>query len=226
MNEQIMRKVQAALVKSGVMPIIDLKRTVAKVQKSEVLGETDLPAEAEWEGYFRAKAILSKVGLRSGMVLADLGCGYGTFSIPAAKIVGKTGHVFAVDIDKKMTERVQERSHEIKIRNISTSAASIFSKKRLEIPKKSVDIALLANVIHGTKRRVYLLKHIRPILASGGSIVIVNWKRKKTPRGPPMNMRPRDKEILDDLMSAGYVKARILRISRHHYAAIGSLALS
>jgi ubiquinone/menaquinone biosynthesis C-methylase UbiE len=195
------------------------------VQKSEVIRETDLPVEAEWEGYFRAKAILSKVGLKCGMVLADLGCGYGTFSIPAAKTVGKTGHVFAVDIDKKMTKRVQERSNEIKIRNIATSTASIFSK-RLEIPKKSVDIALLANVIHGTKRRVYLLKHIRPILTSNGSIVIVNWKRKKTQRGPPMKMRPREKEILDDLISAGYVKARILRIPGHHYAAIGSLALS
>jgi ubiquinone/menaquinone biosynthesis C-methylase UbiE len=92
------------------------------------------------------------------------------FRFQQQKSSGKQGHVFAVDIDKKMTERVQERSNEIKIRNISTSIASIFSKKRLEIPKKSVDIALLANVIHGTKRRVYLLKHIRPILASGGQL--------------------------------------------------------
>ncbi len=108
------------------------------------------------------------------MVLADLGCGYGTFSIPAAKIVGKSGHVFAVDIDKKMVERVQERANRMKLRNISTSIGNILSKKGLQIPRKSVDIALLANIIHGTIKRVYLLKEIRSIIRPGGSIAIIN----------------------------------------------------
>jgi ubiquinone/menaquinone biosynthesis C-methylase UbiE len=188
-----------------------------------MLRDTDLPLEDEWEGYFRADEILAEIGLRHGMVFADLGCGYGTFSIPAAKIVGKIGHVFAVDIDKKMVERVQERANESKLRNISTTTGNILSDKGLEVPKKSIDIALLANVIHGTRRRVYLLKQIRRLLRPGGSIVIINWKCEKTPRGPPMKMRPREEEMSDYLVEAGYVKPRILEIPPFHYASIGQL---
>ncbi|HKW05760.1 MAG TPA: methyltransferase domain-containing protein [Nitrososphaerales archaeon] len=191
-----------------------------------MLRQTDLPNEAEWESYFRAHQMLSKVGLRRGMVLADLGCGYGTFSIPAAKIVGKLGHVYGVDIDKKMTKRVLDRASKMKLRNITTATTSIVSSKRSSIPRKCADIALLANVIHGTKRRVHLLERIRPILAIGGSIVVINWKRKETPRGPPMNMRPGEKQMLNYLIKAGYQKAKILSISGYHYAAIASLAQS
>lgn len=42
----------------------------------------------------------------------------------------------------------------MKIRNITTTTSSIISNRRSSILKKSVDVALLANVIHGNKKRV------------------------------------------------------------------------
>lgn len=57
------------------------------------LTETDMPYEKEWRRYFHPKKTLERFGLRKGMILLDFGYGYGTFSIAAAKIVGKRGAV-------------------------------------------------------------------------------------------------------------------------------------
>lgn len=50
--------------------------------------ESGMPDESRWSGFFAPEVALEKLGLNpdSGDVV-DFGCGYGTFAIPAAKIV-------------------------------------------------------------------------------------------------------------------------------------------
>ena len=56
-----------------------------------------------------APAILSQIGLRPGDTLADIGSGDGYFSIPAARMVGKTGKVYALDVSAENHLRAQSR---------------------------------------------------------------------------------------------------------------------
>ena len=42
--------------------------------------------------------ILRNIGIKEGMSVLDIGAGPGFFTIPAAKIVGPNGRVFALDI--------------------------------------------------------------------------------------------------------------------------------
>ena len=48
--------------------------------------ESGMPDEQMWDQFFDPDAILDGLGIRdlSGNIV-DLGCGYGTFSIPAAR---------------------------------------------------------------------------------------------------------------------------------------------
>ena len=86
-------------------------RNKGEVSQELLFEETDMPSEIEWQKYFRPKKTLFEpFGLRRGMTLYDLGCGYGTFSIPAAQIVGARGLVYSIDIDKKMVGRVLWRA--------------------------------------------------------------------------------------------------------------------
>lgn len=184
-----------------------------------MLRETDLPIESEWESYFHPDQTLRSIGLKRGMRLADLGCGYGTFSIPAAKLIGESGSVFAIDIDRKMVERVRKKALELKLTNLYANVGNIVTvdAKKLRIPRQSLDIILLANIIHGTTRKVHLLNSLRRILHPSGSVAIINWKLRKTPRGPPMRMRPSEDETIRWLTKAGYVHPRILQVPPHHY---------
>lgn len=57
--------------------------------------------EQMWESFFDSAFVLKELGLNSDCSTAvDLGCGYGTFAIPAARIV--TGVVYAFDIEEEM----------------------------------------------------------------------------------------------------------------------------
>jgi len=53
-------------------------------------------------------AILSEIGLEPGMIFTDLGCGEGFFALPAARIVGEAGRVYALDINAEAIEHLKE----------------------------------------------------------------------------------------------------------------------
>ena len=183
------------------------------------LRETDMPYEKEWRRYFHPRKALESFGLTEGMVLLDFGCGYGTFSIAAARIVGKRGLVYALDIDKKMINIVKRKAQSTHVRNINTMVVDISSLRNMKLPRS--DFVLFANVIHGTRNKVRLLRGARRFLKPRGRVVVMNWKVDAgTPRGPPMNLRPTEEETLDYLRKAGYKRAKVLDVPTYHYAAI------
>src|SRR5690349_15540940 len=52
-------------------------------------------------------ANLAKLGLVDGMKVVDLGAGSGFYSYEAARRVGATGRVYAVDVQKDLLERLR-----------------------------------------------------------------------------------------------------------------------
>ena len=181
-----------------------------------------MPYEKEWRRYFHPKKTLESIGLREGMVLLDSGCGYGTFSIAAARIVGKRGLVYALDIDKKMINIVEKKARSLHLGNIYAMVADISSFRNVKVPP--CDFALFANVIHGSRNKVRLLRGARQFLKPRGRIVVINWKVDAgTPRGPSMNLRPTEEETLDLLRKAGYKRAKVLDVPAFHYAVIAHL---
>ena len=182
------------------------------------LKETDMPLEKEWRTYFSPKKTLATLGLKKGMSVADLGCGYGTFAIAAAEIVGKSGKVDALDIDSEMLRAVSERASKKHLGNVTPILADISTMKKWR--ELLVDFLLLANIIHGTKRKVSLLKAARDILRPNGIIAILNWNVEKTPRGPPMRMRPTKNETVELLNKAGYDNPAITDVPPYHYAVV------
>jgi precorrin-6B methylase 2 len=61
---------------------------------------------------------LETLGLREGMTFMDIGCGYGFFTIPAAQIIGKSGKVYAVDIDSTSINQLKRDALEKGLKNI------------------------------------------------------------------------------------------------------------
>lgn len=184
------------------------------------LKESDMPSEREWKRYFRPKETLLTLGLSKGMVLADLGCGYGTFTIPAAEIVGERGLVYAVDIESKMVNRIEKKAKQRGLRNIKAIVGDMMALDKLDLPAGSMDIALLANVIHGTTEKIRLLKDVGRTLRHGGRIAVLNWNVSETPRGPPIRMRPTPQDTIRYLVHAGYSNPIVREVAPYHYVVI------
>ncbi len=57
-----------------------------------------------------ASTFLTSSGAKKGLVILDFGCGSGTYTIPAAKLVGATGRVYAVDINSTALDRLERKA--------------------------------------------------------------------------------------------------------------------
>src|ERR1700676_5716661 len=68
----------------------------------------------------KVDAVLSKLDLKPGMIVADIGAGAGLFSRRLAKAVAPAGKVYAVDIQQDLLDHINQRSKEENIPNIHT----------------------------------------------------------------------------------------------------------
>ncbi len=80
--------------------------------------------------------------VKKGQVVADLGCGRGSYSLALAESVGPAGKVYAVDLDKKNIRVLQKRADKLGYQNIEAHAASAADLSFIK--KGSVDF-ILAN---------------------------------------------------------------------------------
>ena len=94
----------------------------------------------------RALQVLERIGIRRGQTVLNFGCGSGTYSIPAAKIVGEQGRAYAVDKDKEASDELMQKAASTGLRNIERMETS--RKLEIELTDESVDVVLLFDVFH------------------------------------------------------------------------------
>ena len=90
--------------------------------------------------------ILQKTGIKRGKTVLDFGCGSGTYTIPAAKIVGEEGIVYALDKDKKALDELLQKAESAGLENIKRIDTS--GELKIPLADESVDIVLLYDVFH------------------------------------------------------------------------------
>jgi len=132
-----------------------------------------LPGEMEFREWLRENAsqVLTKVGVREGQTVLDYGCGSGTFTIPSARIVGKEGRVYALEVRPSVLERVKERARNEGLPNIET-VLSDSSKPNTGLQDESVDAILVYDVIHEIDDRLALLQELHRVLRRDGFLSI------------------------------------------------------
>jgi predicted methyltransferase len=116
----------------------------------------------------RPERVISALGLRPGMVVADLGSGTGYFTLRFARAVGPSGRVFAVDTDRQLLDAISERAREAAL-NVETVEASE-DGPRLPAP---VDLVFLSNVYHHLPTQTPYFAAVRSQLAPDGRVAIV-----------------------------------------------------
>lgn len=155
--------------------------------------DSGMPEEAYWETLFDVALILDRLGLEGAGDVAELGCGYGTFTVPIAQTT--TGTVFTFDIDPAMIERTKERAGGLpvvcQLRNVVADGFGV-----------EADKVLLFNILH-CDRPVELLRSAAAALVPGGEVVAIHWRDGETPRGPSLEIRPRPEQIIEWAAEAG-----------------------
>jgi ubiquinone/menaquinone biosynthesis C-methylase UbiE len=104
-----------------------------------------------------------------GMTVIDVGCGFGHFSIGAARLVGPTGRVIAADLQEKMLEKTMARARRCGLAHRITPWQC--QSDRIGYTEK-VDAAIAANVVHETPDPEAFLREIHALLKPGGNLLV------------------------------------------------------
>lgn len=164
--------------------------------------ESGMPAADVWNEFFDPDNVLEKLHFGGHVEsLVEFGCGYGTFTIPAARRV--SGRVYSLDIEADMIAAAQQAASQSAIANIDFIQRD-FIADGTGLPDASMDYAMVFNILHHDQP-VALLREARRNLKDGGRLGIIHWNfDAETPRGPPMDMRPRPAQCLAWALEAGF----------------------
>jgi predicted methyltransferase len=119
--------------------------------------------------------MLSLVGIRPGMVVADVGAGSGYMTVRIAGLVGPTGKVYATDIQPALLQRVEEKARAAGASNVEVVLGSDTDAR---LPENAIDLALLVDVYHEFRHPQEMLRSIRRALRPGGRLVLVEYRKE------------------------------------------------
>ncbi len=167
--------------------------------------ESGMPIEAYWESLFDVPLVLDRLQIRARLgEVVELGCGYGTFTIPVARRI--SGTLTAMEIDPAMIERTRERAAAAGLQNIKLVRGDVLAGG-FGCAARSQDACLLFNILHG-EEPVRVLTEAARVVRPGGSVLVTHWRYDPaTPRGPNMEIRPKPEQIMAWADETGLLKA-------------------
>jgi len=156
--------------------------------------DSGMPEETYWKSLFDVAGIVDWLALsQKTATIAEVGCGYGTFTVPIAQRL--KGEIYTFDIEPSMIEVVQKNAREAGLSNITFELRDVL-EQGTGLERKSVDMVLLFNILHSSEKGVFL-EEASGILKDGGIVAIIHWRKDIfTPRGPAMGVRPDRGQIL------------------------------
>lgn len=180
--------------------------------------ESGMPEEVIWREFFNPNNILKTMGVSNEIKgLVEFGCGYGTFTIPAARIIN--GKVYAIDIEPEMVEFTKRKARENRLINVKTVLRD-FVLNGSGFDDASVDYTMLFNILHIDKPEKLLGEAYR-ILKPNGKLGIIHWNYDSTtPRGPPMEIRPKQEQCIKWAESSGFNNPKKYELKPYHYGIV------
>ena len=104
------------------------------------------------------------------MTVADIGCGMGYFSIAMARMVGKSGSVFAVDLQQKMLDIMRRRAEKA---GVDARISPVLASEDDIRMQNKVDFVLLFWMVHEVKDAGHFFSQISGVLKEGGKALYV-----------------------------------------------------
>lgn len=182
--------------------------------------DSGMPDQKMWESFFAAHHILTQLDFSNPKAdVVEFGCGYGTFTVVAARLT--SGTVYAFDIEPAMLKETLAKAESLRLANIRTILRD-FVRDGTGLPDRSVGYAMLFNILHA-ENPVGLLQEAHRVLQPGGKVGVIHWIHDTaTPRGPDLNIRPRPEQCQDWIQKAGFeTPLPFISLPPYHFGLVG-----
>jgi predicted methyltransferase len=163
----------------------------------DYIAQLSSPARDAWQ---KPDQVVSALGLTRGQTACDIGSGPGYFTLRLARAVGPEGFVYAVDVEARMLQALRERLEKARVRNVAPVLAMADDPLR---PPGACDVVLVVDTYHHFPDRSGYLQRLRRSLKPRGRVVNIDYQRRPTPVGPPLDHRVARETFLSEAKSAG-----------------------
>ena len=108
--------------------------------------------------------VLAEVDIKPGYSVLDFGCGPGSYTFPAAGLVGETGVVYAADINPSVIQHISKKAANNNIANIEP----IETDCDTGLDDATIDVAFMYDLFHMLNNPYQVLAEIHRILKFDG----------------------------------------------------------
>jgi len=161
--------------------------------------------EQRHNAYQPPKQVMDSLGIKSGMVIAEVGAGRGRYVVHIAQRIGTRGKIYANAIDKKAPEYLDYRCQRNSIPNVTTVLGKVTDPM---LPRETMDLVYMINTYHHLDKPIELMKNIIPCLKLDGRLFIIEHDPVKV---PDFGSEATAKEVLiDQAKPAGFELVRMM----------------
>ena len=164
----------------------------------ELVEKFENPERDQWQ---KPDLVIEKLGDIKGKKIADIGAGTGYFS---RRLAQKGASVLALDIDEQFLNFINTHSSDsltIVTRKIPFNSPQLDSAE--------VDAVIVVDTYHHIENRYDYFRDVWRGMKAGGQLMVVDFKKKKTPHGPPTEKRVEGFDVMRELQKTGFIKVVI-----------------
>jgi ubiquinone/menaquinone biosynthesis C-methylase UbiE len=153
------------------------------------------------DAYQKPDEVVKALKLEQGEVVADIGAGSGYFTFRLARPVGERGRIYAVDVSPDMVVHLNRRVRDLNVKNVVTILSAPDDPL---LGDGSVDRFLIVDTWHHIGGHARYLSLLKRMLKPGGQVIMIDFKKAKTPVGPPMEIRIDRDDLVREMEANGF----------------------
>ena len=130
--------------------------------------------------------VMDVIGIKPGMVVAEIGAGHGRYVVQIAVRVGETGKVYAEDIDATSLKHLEKRCEKWGLEHVEAILGDVTDPK---LPECELDVIFIISAYHHFHDPVALMRNARPSLKPDGVVAIGEWLNATLPEQVETQMK-------------------------------------
>ncbi|UCE42655.1 MAG: class I SAM-dependent methyltransferase [Candidatus Aminicenantes bacterium] len=134
--------------------------------------------EARLNGLQPPDQVMDAIGIKPGMVVAEIGAGRGRYVVQIAVRVGEAGKVYAEDIDAASLKHLEKRCEKWGLDHVEAILGDVKDPK---LPEGELDVIFVISAYHHFQDPVALMRNARPSLKPDGVLAIGEWLNATSP---------------------------------------------
>lgn len=188
----------------------------ARAQMGKDLGV----GEQSVTGFSNPKQNAYRLGFYEGMKVADFGAGSGMYTEVLSDVVGATGMVYAVDVQKDLLTRIQNNATREGRENIKIVWSDIEVAGSVGIKDELLNGVLFSNTLFQLEDKISAVKEAWRVLRPGGVLAVIDWKNSFEGLGPKHDMVITKSEAMVLCTDNGFTLKNEFNAGEHHYGLV------